>query len=228
MGGRSGRAACSRRGDGELRSPEVRVERAGFYTFRERLAGSALIAERAGECGRVEETLLARPRIVTGRGEAGRAVAGKAVGPLTPARVRLSSLGVDAPVQPAGIDTVKGVLGAPTNIQRTGWWQDGMAPGARSGAILIAGHVDSARAGPGAFFRLREADPGDRVQVTTRNGRTFTYRVTSVRTYPKNELPTNVYSTTGSPRLVLVTCGGPFLESEGFYRDNVVLTAVPA
>jgi len=57
---------------------------------------------------------------------------------------------------------------------------------------------------------------------------TCTYRVTSVRFYLKSNLPTNIYSTTGAPRLVLVTCGGPFIESAGHYRDNVVLTAVPA
>jgi len=33
---------------------------------------------------------------------------------------------------------------------------------------------------------------------------------------------------TGRPRLVLATCGGPFIQSAGHYRDNVVLTAVPA
>ncbi len=32
----------------------------------------------------------------------------------------------------------------------------------------------------------------------------------------------------GRPRLVLVTCGGPFDRVAGHYRDNVVLTAVPA
>jgi sortase (surface protein transpeptidase) len=116
----------------------------------------------------------------------------------------------------------------PAPIGRTGWWEDGMTPGARAGAVLIAGHVDRARSGPGAFFRLREADAGDRVQVTTRNGRTFTYRVVSVTRYPKSRLPTSVYSRTGRPRLVLVTCGGPFDRASGRYRDNIVLTAVPA
>jgi hypothetical protein len=41
-------------------------------------------------------------------------------------------------------------------------------------------------------------------------------------------LPTSVYSSAGRPRLVLVTCGGPFETGTGRYRDNIVLTAVPA
>ena len=59
------------------------------------------------------------------------------------------------------------------------------------------------------------------------DGRTFTYRVVSVRDYLKRDLPPDVYSIKGRPRLVLVTCGGPFVQSAGHYRDNVVLTAVP-
>jgi hypothetical protein len=43
----------------------------------------------------------------------------------------------------------------------------------------------------------------------------------------KKDLPTGIYSRNGSPRLVLVTCGGPFDVSTGHYRDNIVVTASP-
>jgi sortase (surface protein transpeptidase) len=130
-------------------------------------------------------------------------------------------------VSPAGVDIGKGELAAPSDIRRTGWWRDGATPGAESGSVLIAGHVDSAKLGAGAFFRLREARPGDRVQVITADGATATYRVVSVRRYLKRRLPPDIYSLRGEPRLVLVTCGGPFDRSSGQYKDNVVLTAVP-
>jgi sortase (surface protein transpeptidase) len=116
----------------------------------------------------------------------------------------------------------------PASIHRTGWWKDGAAPGSRTGAVLIAGHVDSATEGAGAFFALPHVRRDERVQVTTKGGRTFAYRITSVRTYPKGAVPTTVYSLRGPARLVLVTCGGPFDELTGRYRDNVVVTAVPA
>ena len=64
--------------------------------------------------------------------------------------------------------------------------------------------------------------------MTTKNGRTFAYRVISVQTMPKQNLPTGIFSRNGGPRLVLVTCGGPFDASVRHYRDNVVVTAVPA
>ncbi|HZQ63876.1 MAG TPA: sortase [Gaiellaceae bacterium] len=213
-------------GDGELRTPPFRLARAGFYTFRERLIGSSLVTETTTECAVAAETGLARPEIVTGRGDVSRATVLRA-GADAPVRVQIASLGIDAPVAAVGIDVRHGVLGVPPAIQRTAWWKDGAAPGARTGAVLIAGHVDSARLGAGAFFKLRQARAGDRVTVTVAGGRTFAYRVVSVRDYPKSRLPASVFSLRGRPRLVLVTCGGPFLPSEGHYRDNVVLTAVP-
>ena len=89
----------------------------------------------------------------------------------------------------------KGELDASPNIRRTSWWSDGAAPGAKSGTVLIAGHADSANLGPGAFYRLKEARVGDRVTVTSRSGARRTYRVVSVRTMPKAQLPPDVYST---------------------------------
>jgi hypothetical protein len=49
-----------------------------------------------------------------------------------------------------------------------------------------------------------------------------------VRTMPKPQLPTDIWSQTGKEHLVLVTCGGPFDQATRHYRDNVVVTAVPA
>ncbi len=217
------------RGDGVVRSRAAKVAKAGFYAYRERLVGSALVAETQTECSLAEETSLAAPGIATGRGDvAAHAPTSRVADGPVPTRVRLASVGIDAPVSSVVIDTARSVLGVSSNIHRTGWWQDGSAPGAKSGAVLIAGHVDSALAGAGAFFSLHRARPGDRVQVSTATGRLFSYRVVSVRTYPKPVLPTDVYSRKGRARLVLVTCGGPFDPAARHYRDNIVVTAVPA
>jgi len=216
------------KGDGETRSPAVTIAKAGFYTYREKLVGTGLVKSTEGECGEVSETSLARPLILTGRGDTARAPArGLQSGRSAPTRVRIADLGVDAPVQGVGIDLATGALDVPTNIRRTGWFRDGAAPGDSTGAVLIAGHVDSARAGVGAFGPLKRATARSRVQVTTADGKTRTYRVTTVKTYEKTELPANIYSTRGGARLVLVTCGGPFNAAIGHYRDNIVVTAVP-
>jgi LPXTG-site transpeptidase (sortase) family protein len=135
--------------------------------------------------------------------------------------VRLARLGVNAPVSAVGIDTKSGALGIPSDIRRVGWWRDGAAPGDDRGTVLIAGHVDSAKDGAGAFYGLKSARRGDVVRLDTRR-----YRVTSVRRVRKQALPSSIYRRTGPARLVLVTCGGPFDGSH--YRDNVIVTAVAA
>ena len=51
------------------------------------------------------------------------------------------------------------------------------------------------------------------------------YQVSARRTYNKYALPRSVF--TGAP-LVLITCGGPFDEEHGRYRDNIVVYATPS
>ena len=85
----------------------------------------------------------------------------------------------------------------------------------------------SAAAGTGAFFNLKRVTRGTRIQVENAAGRTITYRVTSLREMVKAKLPLDIWSRRGKPRLVLVTCGGPFLPALGHYRDNIVVTATP-
>jgi Sortase domain len=216
------------RGGGEVRSPAVPVTRAGFYAFRERVTRRGARVSATTPCADTGETVLAAPSIVAGGDEPGPATRASSVGSLTPTSVSIPSLGIRARVEPVAIDVRHGTLGIPRDIRVAGWWRDGATPGSASGAVLIAGHVDSARAGTGAFFALRKARAGDRVQVLTAGRGTYTYRVVSVRSYPKAALPVGVYSSRGAGRLVLVTCGGPFDAATAHYADNVVVTAAPA
>jgi sortase (surface protein transpeptidase) len=142
-------------------------------------------------------------------------------------RLRLARLGIDAPISAVGIDLQHGVLAIPADIHRLGWWRDSRTPSASSGSMLLAGHVDNAKARIGALFDLHEARVGDRIEVRTANRATHAYSVTSIRTYPKNQLPLDVYSRAGGARLVLVTCGGVFDKVSGHYPDNIVVTAAP-
>jgi hypothetical protein len=214
-------------GDGSYRSAGVTIGRVGLYTYRERIEGSGVVTGTTTECAQVEETSLAAPAINTGRGDAGGPFRALQAPSPRPTRVRVPDLGINAPVTAVGIDLATGELDVPAPIQRTGWWRDGAAPGDPHGAVLIGGHVDSATQGTGAFFRLKDATAGDRVQVVTAGGRVRTYRVVSVRRMPKADLPTDIWSLKGRPRLVLVTCGGPFDQAAGHYVDNIVVTAVP-
>jgi len=217
-------------GDGDYTTARVRVAKAGFYTYRERIVGSEANRGTVTACGEEAETTLAQPLIPTDGGEPVDDVqddATAAADGSRPTSVTLDRLRIRATVSPVTIDTDEGILDVPNDIRRAGWWADGAAPGGKRGTTLIAGHVDSANRGAGAFFRLRSARRGDTIAVRSADGRTRRYRVTSVRRVGKNRLPASIFRRTGAKRLVLVTCGGPFDRRTGHYRDNVVVTAVP-
>jgi hypothetical protein len=222
------RGSVQAAGDGVVRTPATRLDEVGFYTYRATIEGTSLVTGVQTECGIAEETALAAPAVLTGRGDPAGAGRLLQAGRSRPLRIRSEALGLNAPVAAVGIDLPTGTLDVPVNVARTAWWRDGAAPGDRAGAVLIAGHVDSARQGEGAFFEVQRARAGDRIQVVTANGRTHTYRVTSMRRMPKERLPNDIYSLRGRARLVLVTCGGRFDQATGHYVDNVVVTAVPA
>ncbi|MFA9270971.1 MAG: class F sortase, partial [Baekduiaceae bacterium] len=147
---------------------------------------------------------------------------------VTPTSVALPRLGIRAPIASAGIDLQTGALGVPKNIDRVGWWRDGAAPGATAGTILLAGHVDSAKRGAGAFYALKSARRGDTIELRSDDGKTRRWRVSSLQRVRKSALPERIFTRAGERRLVLVTCGGPFNEATGHYRDNIVVTATPA
>ena len=141
-----------------------------------------------------------------------------------PAVLTLPSLGVTADVGP--VDSVKGVLQVPDDVNRVGWWTGSASAGTRSGSTVIDGHIDSAVQGEGAFFHLADLGPGDPVTVRTTTGQTIRYTVAARRVYVKAQgLPAEVFTDPGYPRLVLISCGGSFDYSERSYNDNIVIYA---
>jgi hypothetical protein len=144
-----------------------------------------------------------------------------------PVRLTMPRLHVDAAVLPVSVG-LDGLLGVPDNPLQLGWWSGSSKPGMPSGSVVIDGHVDSATFGVGALFRLRDARPGDDVVVTNAAGVTIRYSVVARRTYDKTTLPvTELFAADVDPRLVLLTCGGPFDRTTRHYADNVVVYAVP-
>jgi LPXTG-site transpeptidase (sortase) family protein len=215
-------------GDGDFLSPPVRIAQAGFYAFHETLVARPNVAGASTVCADTSETSLGAPAIITGRGDVTHVVAVQTSPSGAPVRILVPSLGIDAPVIASAIDLKQGVLGVPADIHKTGWWADGATPVDQTGTVVIAGHVDSAAAGAGAFFPLKQARRGTLIEVTTAAGQTKTYKVVSVQTMLKKDLPTGIWSQKGRNRLVVVTCGGPFDPATKHYRDNVVVTAVRA
>jgi sortase (surface protein transpeptidase) len=143
-----------------------------------------------------------------------------------PTRVRIPSVGVDAAIVPVGVDG-RGFVVIPREVRQVGWYRFGPAPGDPAGAAVFAGHVDTRQQGAGALFPLRSVDVGDRITVTA-DGRDLEYRVVGKQTIVKQRLPVEeLFARDGAPRLVLITCGGPFVRELGSYRDNLVVVATP-
>lgn len=134
--------------------------------------------------------------------------------------------GARAAVQAAA--TAEGDLVVPENVRHVGWWDGGAQAGDLFGAVVLAGHVDSASQGLGFFARLLRVQAGD--VVTLRDGEhRQRYRVTSVKTVGKQALATSsaAFDQTGDHRLVLITCTGRYRPERGGYDSNLVVTATP-
>jgi hypothetical protein len=121
-----------------------------------------------------------------------------------------------------------GSLALPDSGRLGGWWALGASAGAARGTLLVAGHVDTARDGLGAFAALHRLRVGTTVDVVGADGFLRRYRITGRHTYPQRSLPHALFTRDGPHRLALVTCTGAYDRAAGGYRQNLVLYAVPA
>jgi sortase (surface protein transpeptidase) len=144
-----------------------------------------------------------------------------------PVRVRVGSLGIDAPVVAIGVEPGTVAVAVPDDVSVAGWYRFGPAPGDDGSAVLTA-HVDSAAQGAGAFFPLRDAALGAEVVVTSADGAAHRFQVVARRSYRKTELPVGaLFTRTGDPVLTLITCGGAFDAATRSYEENLVVYATP-
>ena len=141
-----------------------------------------------------------------------------------PARLLINSIDVDATIAPVGLDD-DGQFAVPT-ANEVGWYRFGSTPGDPGSAVLAA-HVDYAGVA-GVFFDLRSVQAGDLITIANDDGTEVHFQVVGVQQYQKSEIPLeDLFDDTGTPRLVLVTCGGAFDRSVRSYRDNLVVIATP-
>ncbi|MFC3501008.1 class F sortase [Micromonospora krabiensis] len=143
-----------------------------------------------------------------------------------PTTITIPRIGVDAQIMSLGTNPDGTVQVPPLDqAQFAGWYEPGPSPGEVGNAVVM-GHVDSAKLGPAVFFDLGAMQAGDTLTVKRADGRTLTFRVDSVRSYPKTAFPTElVYGPSDRPGLRVVTCGGLFDETARSYLNNVIVFA---
>lgn len=144
---------------------------------------------------------------------------------IPPVRLKLPGV-ANAAVLPVATGS-DGKLQMPTSPGAVGWWAAGAAPGSDGGTVLLAGHVDTARAGRGVFAALSEVPVGAKVVVTGGDGDVHQYRIVARRTYKQEDLPADLFHGAAKPRLVLVTCTGTYDHAAHRYTHNLVLYGVP-
>lgn len=139
----------------------------------------------------------------------------------TPVRVDIPRIGVHSRLLSLGLEH-DGTLEVPSlkQAQLAGWYDKGPTPG-EPGPAVIVGHVDTKK-GPAVFYKLGKLKPGDKVDVTRKDGAVAAFAVDSVEHVLKTHFPTKrVYGEVGFAGIRLITCGGDF---EGHsYTGNVIV-----
>ena len=144
-----------------------------------------------------------------------------------PGHLAIPAIDVETRVVPVGLDESRGVA-VPDDIRLVGWWKLGVPPGAGQGSAVLVGHRDGVEQGRGVFYGLGALTVGDRVIVTDDAGRPREFRVSAREYIRKRALPVEeLFAVDGPPRLTLISCGGPYVRSQGGYQDNLVVTALP-
>jgi Sortase domain len=151
-------------------------------------------------------------------------------GPVLPAaqptHLSIPAIAVDSDVHDLGINPDRTVQVPPLGQDSwAGWYRYSPAPG-QLGPSIMLGHIDSARYGPGVFFRLGALRPQDTVSITRADHTVAVFRIERVVRYAKAHFPTaEVYGNTDRAALRLITCGGTFDPSVRSYEDNIVAYA---
>ncbi|MDR2256200.1 MAG: class F sortase [Arthrobacter sp.] len=141
-------------------------------------------------------------------------------------RVVVEALEIQAPLVSTG--ALAGALVLPDPPAAT-WYEQTQPPGADKGATLIASHVDSGFGDAAPFSRLHAIKKGTPIEIRDAAGKTHKYKASSIQVYERQAVPREVFELTGKPRLVLVTCSGPTVNSgsAAHYLYNLVVVATP-
>lgn len=186
------------------------------------------LARPVSEFGAGEAAQLHRPPAATGEDQRTDGRTLPVDTSLHPVLLDIPAVGLTAQVNPVGVDAGSGEFEVPPQVDQVGWYRYGPGLEASAGSIVIAGHVDGADQGVGAFFRLSDLRRGDLVTLYDGAGDGHDFEVVAREIYDKREIPlARYFARDGDLRLTLITCGGQFDPAQASYRDNVVVTAVP-
>ena len=134
---------------------------------------------------------------------------------LLPVRLVIPAIEIIASIESVGIRSDSD-LATPTRHpwEDVGWYDLGPLPSVR-GSAVIDGHLDRPGGSPAVFWRLREIQVGDNVQVTRSSGKALHFRVTRIAYYPPDQAPLqDIFGNLGGKYLNLITCAGDWISGQ--------------
>lgn len=142
-----------------------------------------------------------------------------------PVRLLIPSIKVDAAIQHVGL-TAEGAMGVPSNLSDVAWYQLGPKPG-EAGNAVIAGH-HSSRSWVGAVFDdLVKLQPGDNITIVDDRGTSIGFVVREIRIYEANSDPAEIFASSDSIHLNLITCTGQFnMVTQSFSQRLIVFADI--
>jgi sortase (surface protein transpeptidase) len=141
-----------------------------------------------------------------------------------PVHIRIDEIDVDAEMEI--LETVGGVMQAPTGAEDVAWYKESARLG-ETGNILLAGHLNYWGVPEGVFFRLEALAEGDAVEIEGDDGETYRYIVEWAENFPSDEEPPEeALGHTSNQSLTLITCGGEWNIDMAEYDHRTVVRAV--
>jgi hypothetical protein len=134
---------------------------------------------------------------------------------LIPVRLVIPAIEINASVESVGIRSDSD-LATPTQHpwEDVGWYDLGPFPSER-GSAVIDGHLDRPGGYPAVFWRLRDIQVGDDVQVIGNAGKALHFRVTRIAYFPPDQAPLqDIFGNLGGKYLNLITCAGDWIPSQ--------------
>lgn len=141
-------------------------------------------------------------------------------GVITPSRLRIPSIAVDAQVAGVGL-LPDGSMRVPDNLWVSAWLSSSAQPG-HAGNAVIAGHRGIGA--PGLFAHLEKVRPGDKIRVSDANHAELVYEVMRVAALDLGaDTQLQVFGPTTQQQLVLITCFGRYSRATGTYDHRLVV-----
>ncbi|MBG6184741.1 LPXTG-site transpeptidase (sortase) family protein [Arthrobacter sp. CAN_A214] len=191
--------------------------------------GVTVTYSRQGYVGTTDDGLTYAPRPVAEfRAEACDLSSKEPAQVPAPAQLAVPGIGVEVPLGTSA--DLSSLPDAPEVVH----YEGSALLGFEQGKTVIAGHVDYVAGKLSPFGQLHTIAPCDHIYVTDAEGQAHEYVLTDMYTVPQEQVEdAGIYTMTGDPALVLVTCSGPSVSDAGGnelfnYRYNLVLEAVPA